>query len=269
LNPPAGPLDSQGRGQATQRGTSLTAGRARRRRPQTRPAPFPNWLYPTLRRRVSSGAFALYAAYVRCCSSRNGRYGPYLSPFTSPEIHVTIAGDRDPHRQSGSSGRPLGFRLTCYYYRRAIFRGYLWHPRFVAAVGEPAPRDLPRRDPPCSSTTTCTASPFYVQGRCRWPSSGTTPIAGPGLRRHPPTSGLGNAADASWNVVCLSGYTFGLSTPFRHPRRRGASTAFSRHPAARPPPVEGRGPCSTSGHDLWGLASACSRCGPSTSTSDC
>ena len=32
---------------------------------------------------------------------------------------------------------PLAFRLTCYYYRKAYFRSFLWHPR-SCAVGEPS-----------------------------------------------------------------------------------------------------------------------------------
>ena len=31
---------------------------------------------------------------------------------------------------------PLAFRLTCYYYRKAYFRSFLWHPR-SCAVAEP------------------------------------------------------------------------------------------------------------------------------------
>ena len=79
-------------------------------------------------------AFSLYAAWV-VLSFPNGRYGPYLSPFTSPELHVTIAGFAIP-TGIWIFWVPLAFLGTCYYYPKAIFRSYLWHPR-SCAVGEP------------------------------------------------------------------------------------------------------------------------------------
>ena len=59
---------------------------------------------------------------------------PYLSPFYSPLI--------DPHHHWWPFspaililGGPLGFRLTCYYYRKAYYRGFLLDPP-ACAVGE-------------------------------------------------------------------------------------------------------------------------------------
>jgi hypothetical protein len=75
-------------------------------------------------------------------------YGPYLSPFYSPELW----GD-SPHRWFGPKPRwwpawllfspallilwaPGGFRLTCYYYRGAYYKAF-WADPPSCAVGEP------------------------------------------------------------------------------------------------------------------------------------
>ena len=93
----------------------------------------PNWLYPTVVVVVLT-AFALYAFLVGVFET-TGRFGPYLSPFFSPEIEVRVGGFLIPPG-IWIAPFPLAFRLTCYYYRKAIFRAYLWHPR-ACAVAEP------------------------------------------------------------------------------------------------------------------------------------
>ena len=89
----------------------------------------PNWLYPTF---VVLGlsAFGVYSAWV-VLFQPPGQAGPYLSPFDSPLIRVGLI----------PAGlfvvwAPLTFRLTCYYYRKAYFRSFFWHPR-SCAVPEP------------------------------------------------------------------------------------------------------------------------------------
>jgi hypothetical protein len=94
----------------------------------------PNWLYPTTVVVVFT-AFAVYAAVVGLFET-SGRFGPYLSPFFSPEIYVRVGGFLIPPG-IWIAPFPLAFRVTCYYYRKAIFRSYLWHPR-SCAVGEPS-----------------------------------------------------------------------------------------------------------------------------------
>jgi hypothetical protein len=93
----------------------------------------PNWVYPTVVVVVFT-AFALYAFLVGVFET-TGRFGPYLSPFFSPEIEVRLGGFLIPPG-IWIAPFPLAFRLTCYYYRKAIFRAYLWHPR-ACAVAEP------------------------------------------------------------------------------------------------------------------------------------
>ncbi len=77
----------------------------------------------------------------RCAPSRARFYswGPYLSPFYSPLI--------DPHHHWWPFSPallilagPLGFRATCYYYRKALYRAFLLDPP-ACAVGEPAGRN--------------------------------------------------------------------------------------------------------------------------------
>jgi hypothetical protein len=84
---------------------------------------------------VVFSAFVVYATAVVLLQNQ-GRFGPYLSPFFSPEINVRLGGFLVPP-SIWIAWIPLTFRLTCYYYRKAYFRGYLWHPR-SCAVAEPS-----------------------------------------------------------------------------------------------------------------------------------
>jgi hypothetical protein len=79
------------------------------------------------------GLFGIYAT-LRAFEGRFYEWGPYLSPFYSPLI--------DPnHRWWPFSpallilAAPLGFRLTCYYYRKAYYRAFFLDPP-ACAVGE-------------------------------------------------------------------------------------------------------------------------------------
>jgi hypothetical protein len=80
------------------------------------------------------GGFSLYATW-RGYEEKFYAWGPYLSPFYSPLIDVH-------HRWWPFSpaflilGGPLGFRATCYYYRKALYRAFLLDPP-ACAVGEP------------------------------------------------------------------------------------------------------------------------------------
>lgn len=93
-----------------------------------------NWFYPGSVVVVFS-LFIVYAAWVGLTQT-TGRFGPYLSPFFSPEIRVHIGSFLIPPG-IWIAPFPLAFRLTCYYYRKAYFRGFLWHPS-VCALGEPS-----------------------------------------------------------------------------------------------------------------------------------
>src|SRR5580700_5360730 len=79
------------------------------------------------------GGFGLYAT-LRAFEGKFYEVGPYLSPFYSPLI--------DPgHKVWPYSpaililGGPLGFRMTCYSYRKAFYRAYFYDPP-ACSVGE-------------------------------------------------------------------------------------------------------------------------------------
>jgi hypothetical protein len=80
------------------------------------------------------GGFGLYAT-LRAFEGKYFEWGPYLSPFYSPLIDAN-------HRWWKFSpaliilGGPLGFRATCYYYRKAYYRAFFLDPP-ACAVGEP------------------------------------------------------------------------------------------------------------------------------------
>lgn len=87
---------------------------------------WPNWAYPTLVV-VALTAFGLYTLYD-IFFQRRGFADPYLSPIYSPRIWQT--GPLPP--SIWVVWAPLAFRASCYYYRKAGYRGYFWHPRACA-----------------------------------------------------------------------------------------------------------------------------------------
>ncbi|HYL93027.1 MAG TPA: succinate dehydrogenase [Alphaproteobacteria bacterium] len=91
-------------------------------------------LLPTI---VGLGGFGIYAT-LRAFEGAYFWTAPYLSPFYSPLI--------DPHHHVWPFSPallilagPLGFRVTCYYYRKAYYRAFFLDPP-SCAVGEPAGR---------------------------------------------------------------------------------------------------------------------------------
>jgi hypothetical protein len=84
------------------------------------------------------GVFGVYAT-LRAFEGKFFEWGPYLSPFYSPLIDAS-------HRWWPLSPAllilifPLGFRTTCYYYRKAYYRAFFMDPP-GCAVGERAHRN--------------------------------------------------------------------------------------------------------------------------------
>jgi len=167
----------------------------------------PNWLYPTFVV-VALSLFALYAAWV-VLFFKDGRFGPYLSPFNSPELRVTVAGFAIP-TGIWIFWIPLVFRFTCYYYRKAIFRGYLWHPR-SCAVTEP-PRGKYEGETGFFVFNNLHRFAFYVivvQTGFLWYDAVTAFWYQGGFHL-----GLGSLL-MLLNVICISAYVFGCHA-FRH-----------------------------------------------------
>lgn len=87
------------------------------------------WAHP-LAVAVGLGVFGAYATWAALVDDHY-RAGPYLSPFYSPLILV----DWWPFSPAILIlWAPLGFRATCYYYRKAYYRAYLVHPPACAVA---------------------------------------------------------------------------------------------------------------------------------------
>jgi len=96
------------------------------------------WIKP-LTTVVVLGAFVIYSTW-RAFENQFYAVGPYLSPFYSPLLtfNWSIFGwNISPALYILVF--PLGFRLTCYYYRLAYYRAFFWDPP-ACAVQEVAAR---------------------------------------------------------------------------------------------------------------------------------
>lgn len=92
------------------------------------------WWLELLPAIILLNGFGLYAT-ARAFEGKYYEWGPYLSPFYSPLV--------DPHHRWWPFSPalliliwPLGFRVTCYYYRKAYYRAFLLDPP-ACAVSEP------------------------------------------------------------------------------------------------------------------------------------
>lgn len=101
------------------------------------------------------GSFGVYAT-LRAFEGKYFMWGPYLTPFYSPLIDAS-------HRWWPFSPAllilafPLGFRTTCYYYRKAYYRAFFQDPP-ACAVAESGKRKY------CGET----AFPFILQNLHRY-----------------------------------------------------------------------------------------------------
>ena len=94
---------------------------------------------------VVLGAFTVYATWAAFVNA-DYYVEPYLSPFYSPCLatnceHATVELFGDWWRLSPALiilPVPLGFRLTCYYYRKAYYRAFFWSPPACAVKDAPS-----------------------------------------------------------------------------------------------------------------------------------
>ena len=96
---------------------------------------------------VGLGGFVVYSTWA-ALAGEHYRFGPYLSPFYSPELfgseHAWFGRDRPAAWPAFIPWSPAllilwapgGFRLTCYYYRGAYYKAF-WADPPACAVGEP------------------------------------------------------------------------------------------------------------------------------------
>ena len=92
------------------------------------------WLEPMLVV-LGLGCFGLYSTWA---ALQNGDYyaAPYLSPFYSPCLAINCEHVSVPLFGTWYNWSPAililwipgGFRLTCYYYRKAYYRSFFWSP---------------------------------------------------------------------------------------------------------------------------------------------
>jgi len=101
------------------------------------------WVAPliTFATLVAFVVYSTWAAFV----DRDYFVEPYISPFYSPCITTWCEGDTFPKLFTGPDWIspaiyilviPLGFRLTCYYYRKAYYRAF-WLSPPACTVAEP------------------------------------------------------------------------------------------------------------------------------------
>jgi hypothetical protein len=92
-------------------------------------------------------ALVAFVVYSTVRAFQNAYYfsEPYISPFYSPCITTGCEGNTFPELFTGPAWIspaiyilvvPLGFRLTCYYYRKAYYRSF-WLSPPACAVAEP------------------------------------------------------------------------------------------------------------------------------------
>ena len=101
------------------------------------------WVQPA----VTVAVLVAFIAYSTWRAFENAHYfaAPYISPFYSPCLTTACEGGTFPELFTGPSSIspalyilvvPLGFRLTCYYYRKAYYRSF-WLSPPACAVSEP------------------------------------------------------------------------------------------------------------------------------------
>jgi hypothetical protein len=98
------------------------------------------WWWEILPVAIAFGAFGIYAT-LRAFEGAYYTWGPYLSPLYSPLIdpeHHWLPKIITPAMLILIF--PLGFRTTCYYYRKAYYRAFFLDPP-ACAVGERAGRN--------------------------------------------------------------------------------------------------------------------------------
>ena len=202
------------------------------------------WLQPLVVFLVLGG-FLVYGTWA-ALQNAHYTYGPYLSPFYSPELF----GD-SPHAIFGPKPGwwpgflpfspallilpfPGLFRLTCYYYRGSYYKSF-WADPPACSVGEPRKKYLGERSFPLIlqnvhryfmyiALVFLVILSYDVWKALWWPDPATG-----GTR-----FGIGvGALVLLANVVCLTGYTLGCHS-LRH-LVGGFRDQFSKRPAFRTP----------------------------------
>jgi hypothetical protein len=95
------------------------------------------WVTPLL----TAAGLAAFGAYSLAAAAQNGDYlytgggAHYLSPFYSPDLGSIFGVDFPFSYAFLVLWVPLGFRATCYYYRKAYYRSFFLAPPACAVAG--------------------------------------------------------------------------------------------------------------------------------------
>src|SRR2546425_6148495 len=177
------------------------------------------WVAPAVTALVL-GSFGIYATWA-AWTGAHYEWGPYLSPFYSPLLR--------PSWWPLSPAFlilvfPLGFRMTCYYYRKAYYRAFFLDP-LACAVGEPRhayggetrfPLVLQNlhRFFMFAAVALIFILSYDVLLATRWPAAGV--LADGAMAPGPRQFGIGiGTLVMAVNVVLLASYTFGCHS-LRH-----------------------------------------------------
>jgi hypothetical protein len=114
-----------------------------------------NWWVQPLVVFLGLSTFIVYSTWA-ALQGQHFRFGPYLSPFYSPELFGSAQAwfGQNPKWIPGwvtaamlILWAPGGFRLTCYYYRGAYYKAF-WADPPACTVGEPRKKYLGERSFP-------------------------------------------------------------------------------------------------------------------------
>ena len=224
------------------------------------------WIQPLA---VAAGlsTFVVYATWA-AFQGKHYTFGPYLSPFYSPELF----GD-SPHAWFGPKPAwwpgwapfspallilwaPGGFRLTCYYYRGAYYKAF-WAEPPSCTVGEPRKRYLGEASFPLIMQNVHRfflrlAEPILLV--LAWDVFKATRFADPATGQTHFGIGVGTLVLAA-NVVLLGCYTLGCHS-LRH-LIGGRKDELSKSVALRGTAYQCVG-CLNRRHMMWAWCSLCS-----------
>ena len=93
-----------------------------------------NWWVQPLSIAVAFTLFVIYSFWSVAIHVAHHQAGPYLSPYYSPVIGINVWPISPAFLVAWV---PLGFRGTCYYYRKAYFRAFFADPP-ACAIREPS-----------------------------------------------------------------------------------------------------------------------------------
>jgi hypothetical protein len=215
------------------------------------------WWFDSLLVFLGFGTFLVYANWA-AFQNEHYTFGPYISPFYSPELFGS-----SPHAIFGPKPSwypsflpfspaffilwiPGLFRFTCYYYRGAYYKAF-WADPVACAVGEPRKSYLGEKSLPLIAQN---FHRYFL--RLSYPVWGFLVYDVWKAMWFPEGFGIGlGTIILAINVTLIGGYIFGCHA-FRH-LAGGSIDQFSNHPARHK--LYDCVSCLNSNHKKWAWAS--------------